>query len=118
MFSNAFAYQPNSHSLYVRGQLLNGTSLAFWSGGSGCNGTCGVIFVDINGIDGPNKAGVDYFTFRIGKENLSLPSKKSKSYGEDCKYADTSNVNGAFCSTWLLKHGNMDYLHKPIPQNW
>ncbi|MBQ8459498.1 type II secretion system protein [bacterium] len=118
LFSDRYAWQPNSHSVYARGQLLNGTSIAFWSNGSGCdNDQCGAIFVDINGIDPPNKAGVDYFTLSIGQENLAL-FDKTGSYGDTCKYNDTSQKNGAFCSGWLLRHGNMDYLRKPIPENW
>ena len=120
LFSDRYAWQPNSHSVYARGQLLNGTSIAFWSNGSGCNDDfCGSIYVDINGIDLPNRAGVDYFTFRIGKETIFLPSiSNMNNYNVKCKYGDLSNVNGTFCTTWLLKHGNMDYLRKPIPQDW
>ena len=119
MFNDNYAEQPNSHSLYARGQLLNGTSLAFWSNGSGCpDDRCGSIHLDINGIDGPNRAGVDYFLFNIGKETLILPSLLKNKYGHECKYNSNNVRNGKYCSTWILKHGNMDYLRKPITQDW
>ncbi|MBQ8460650.1 type II secretion system protein, partial [bacterium] len=121
LFNNSYYVQPSANSTYARGQLLNGASVAFWSNGSGCEGSdnwCGTIFVDINGADSPNKAGVDYFRFVIGGENIRLPdSYTTARYDHVCSYGDTSNNNGASCSGWLLKHGNMDYLRKPIPED-
>ena len=116
LFSDRYAWQPGSHSVYARGQLLNGTSIAFWSNGSGCpDNKCGYILVDINGIEPPNRAGVDYFSFNIENENLDayrrLPSQL-------CQFNETADTCGTRCSGWVLKHGNMDYLRRPIPESW
>lgn len=122
LFNDRWAWQPSSHSVYSRGQLMNGVVLGFWSGGSGCSfnsydskNVCGSIWIDINGIDKPNKAGEDFFCFRITDKGISLPSLTETSYyGAKCVYKDTSNTNGGNCTKWVIQKGNFDYLRRDI----
>ena len=125
MFGDSdYAYQPDtiSSGAKSRGVLLNGVSFRFWSEYTGCYddaGTtyCGSIHVDINGLSKPNRAGVDYFIFRL-TPNSVVPAyndvnNKSR-YGLFCQYNNTSNKNGTLCTGWVIKHGNMDYLRKDV----
>lgn len=128
----AFEWQPAPNKCYSRGILADGTSFAFWSGGSGCkmdnsmDGTgkysksCGYLIVDINGEKQPNRAGVDFFSFVITKYGV-IPSggyNFKNFYGEICKYNDTSTKNGRACSGWVILQGNMDYLRRDISNDW
>ncbi|MCM1339004.1 MAG: hypothetical protein NC191_04980, partial [Muribaculaceae bacterium] len=116
-----YAWQPATHTQYAKARLLEGTSLAFWSLGS-CSantGSCGVIFVDINGDSPPNQAGLDFFRFNI-RINGILPATSAtevNKYGKEiCVYNNSSNLNGATCTKWVLTKGNLDYLRRDVSQ--
>lgn len=120
-----WAWQLKTHDKYARGILLNGTSFAIWSAGTGCESLssdtfiCGSIYVDVNGRKGPNRAGVDYFAFNITNNGI-VPSDaigKTNKYGHLCQYNNSSNVNGDYCTKWVMINKNMDYLHKPVSWN-
>lgn len=117
LFGSSYIWQPKTHTLYARGILSNGVSFLFWSNGTGCpNNACGSIKVDINGLQKPNKAGVDFFSFRI-QANKIIPSyykNPAPTYGEFCKYNDKSNKNGTMCTGWVIQRGNMDYLRRDV----
>jgi type II secretory pathway pseudopilin PulG len=121
LFNNSWVWQPNTLQAYSRARLKNGISLAFWSNGTGCQDDfCGKIYVDINGNKGPNQAGVDYFGFRL-YTNKVVPDDligKTDSYGNTCKYKDTSNKNGSSCTAWVLLKENMDYRRRDIKAEW
>ena len=122
-----YIWQPNTYPLYIKGMLPNGTSFLTWSGGSGCTGssllangktynTCGVIKVDLNGNNPPNRAGVDYFNFLVTTEGI-IPSYNiipGARYGEFCKYNDPSDRNGLNCTGYVIKYGKMDYLRRDV----
>ena len=96
----------------ARIMLNNGASVAFWTPGS-CdnNNICGTMAVDLNGYQPPNKAGVDFFSFRV-ESNTVLPGSPSSKF--PCKYRDTNNTNGILCTKWVIVNGNMDYLRRDI----
>ena len=123
LFNNNWAWQPSSHIPYSRCQLMNGVVLGFWSAGSGCewssadSNLCGSIWVDINGIDQPNKAGEDFFYFSISDKGIILPNMgNTGTYNTKCKYNDTSNTNGGACTKWVIRKGNFDYLRRDISE--
>lgn len=108
------AWQPNTHGTYSRIVLNNGTSVVFYSAGTGCknNTYCGTIYFDINGFKGPNRAGRDYFRLEIRPDKgVTVPSKNGN---ETCIYNNTGALNGVVCSKWIIYKGNMDYLHRDI----
>ena len=108
-----YIYQPNLASYYTGGMLANGISFTFWSGGN--TNHYGAIKVDINGIKGPNRAGVDYFSFFIGKDRISPEYvTATNGYGEFCKYNNSSRYNGAMCTGWVINNGNLDYLRRDV----
>lgn len=113
-----FSWQPSTHAMYAKSRLSDGTSLAFWSSGK-CNekGNCGVIFVDINGNDFPNQAGVDYFRFDITTKGIipSTSATVNNKYGKEiCEYKNNSTLNGANCTKWVITKGNLDYLRRNV----
>ncbi|MBQ8458994.1 type II secretion system protein [bacterium] len=118
LFNDNFYVDPNTHSAYVKGMLLNGISFDYWvNGENGCpNDFCFAIHVDVNGTDKPNQAGVDYFSFAAGVDGLR-PSDGinfTSEYNETCKYKDTRKGNGVLCTKWVLEKKNMDYLRKDV----
>ena len=107
-----YVYQPETTSTYAgRGILPNGVSFLFWSSGSGIS-----IKVDVNGPEKPNKAGVDFFSFGINSTRGVVGSfaKVAGTYGEICQYNNPSQYNGALCSGYVLKYGNMDYRRRDV----
>jgi prepilin-type N-terminal cleavage/methylation domain-containing protein len=108
-----------THSAYVRYILFDGVSIAFWSYGS-CNNHlfCASMTVDINGEKAPNKAGVDYFSFLLTKNGIELPPKEENNFGNRCKYNDKSVKNGSYCSRWVIKKKNLDYLRRDISKEF
>ena len=62
---------------------------------------CGVIFLDINGGKQPNTIGKDIFSMVI------TPYAIKPSVTNDCM----KNGTGWGCSGYILKNGNMNYLH-------
>lgn len=73
-----YGFAPYNHSMYARGVLLNGAAFAFASAGSGCTtysetqygDYCAMLYIDVNGYDLPNIAGIDYFGFIITPESV------------------------------------------------
>ena len=124
LFADNFKYQPSKYSMKTKGILSNGISFLFLSSGSGCetnytnghfNQYCGSIFVDVNGSDKPNRAGVDLFGFGITPEGIfPFGVDNSSNYKNTCKYKDFSNTNGITCTNWAINNENMDYLKKSI----
>ena len=122
LFNDKWAWQPATHLVYAKGRLKNGVSFFFWSNGSGCpDNICGSIVVDVNGEKSPNQAGVDYFSFDITPTSINpkdgIPPARPQ-YGHICKYNNTSNVNGASCTAWVLVKENMDYRRRDITSEW
>jgi prepilin-type N-terminal cleavage/methylation domain-containing protein len=125
----SYGYAPRNHSMYARGMLLNGASFAIASAGTyGCKYHdalyplyCGVLYIDVNGLDKPNQAGVDYFGFFITPNGIEPMGKRGWNGGGNgytCKYQATNSGNGTGCTAWVLEKGNMEYLHRDISDEW
>ncbi len=119
---NESNYNINTSNLYGKGILSNGVSISVAS----CEGEnltipAGCIIdqtnsiqinVDVNGLKGLNIFGNDIFGFYIKPDGTTLPQKtiftkpivESTSTNLSCKQA------GVYCTAWVLKFGNMDYL--------
>ena len=78
------------------------------------------IYLDTNGAKGPNQFGKDFFMLFLNTKNNSpivtgypkwWVSEKSCSIDSD---STSYWGNGGGCAIWLINHGNMDYLHRPI----
>lgn len=103
---------------YETTMLNDGTSILFWDDSGNCthsygtgpgplynplsNSSCGNIGVDINGFNGPNQMGRDYFEFHVTKTGI-FPDG-----GYD---GDTCNLSGQGwgCGAKILKEGAMNY---------
>lgn len=82
-----------------------------------------VMFIDLNGKAAPNKLGYDQFQLYLKK----TPDGKYSISGYDLWWVSTAYCNpfkkvggwynGGACAIWLIRHGNMDYLHKEI-KSW
>ena len=81
------------------------------------------MFVDLNGIAAPNKLGYDQFLLYLKKTfdgNYKISGYDlwwvSPAYCNPFKKVG-GWYNGGACAIWLIRHGNMDYLHKEI-KSW
>lgn len=83
---------------------------------------CAMLYIDVNGYDLPNVAGIDYFGFIITPESvipLGRPDDSaSVGNGYTCTYNGNNSGNGTGCTAWVLKKGNMDYLRHDISKFW
>ena len=126
-----YQFAPKNHTMYTRGILVNGVAFAMPSHGTGCKyledeyntykNICGVLYVDLNGYQKPNQAGVDYFGFFIttkGITPMGLSGWDGGANGYTCEYKGTSGGNGTGCTAWVLNKGNMDYLRRDISEEW
>lgn len=124
-----YGYAPKNHSMYARGILSNGVSFALATSGSGCiysSGTeysniCAVLYVDLNAVRLPNKAGVDYFGFYITKDGIKpmgVQGWDGGLNGYTCEFKGQSKGNGTGCTAWVLNNQNMDYLRHDISAQW
>ena len=79
---------------------IDGMSVAIYSGTTGCDGDistnkdgslmgCGEVFVDVNGANGPNRAGRDFFQFFILKTGQLYPMGL---YARFCSYFSGTNI--------------------------
>lgn len=85
-------------------------------------GKYAAIFLDINGSRNPNTFGKDVFLFEIRdmsdnwttyRKPYLYPSGQFL-YPETCLTKDNSaGTVGTTCTSWVLKHENMDYLYCP-----
>lgn len=88
--------------------LVDGTSL--WV--RGANKVYIDIFIDINGIKGPNTFGKDFFDFYLDPTDsrfLLIPGgtlTSSNPFDSNCN----SNSTGWGCTAWVVHKGNMEYL--------
>ncbi|MDD3014661.1 MAG: type II secretion system protein [Candidatus Gastranaerophilales bacterium] len=104
-------------SIYSRAILNNGSLLIFYLQSNNCNNTktpnsdhCGLIGVDVNGFNGPNKLGKDIFAVRILRNGTVIPYGTQGDYNynrpsdDSCDVALYPNTSGWSCSA--------DYLYK------
>lgn len=103
---------------------IDGSAIVINNYASGCTGNygsgimsqvCGIIYMDVNGLKGPNNNGRDIFVFYItsngllypygGKfHNLSGTSYYWKDQGA-CQPATASTISGGFCSGRVMDEG-------------
>lgn len=123
MFSGTYKHKNgNAHAKYdvggagaYRVLLADGASIWFRRTKSTNNTTGAItyydtIYYDLNGPKDPNIWGKDLFYFQIlndtivavGDENTLNP------FSTYCKASDST---GQGCAAWVIKNGNMDYLH-------
>ncbi len=69
---------------------------------SGVENVCGVIWLDVNGKKAPNTIGKDVFAFFVLKDEILAHPL------DDCNL----NSEGWGCSSYIIRNGNMKYLHK------
>ena len=74
--------------------------------------SCGVIYVDIDGVDGPNTMGKDFFMFELTTNGIYGWGSKLTMYAKD---KDGELILGCFligetCAGWITDIGNMEYL--------
>ncbi|MBR1753692.1 type II secretion system protein [bacterium] len=84
--------------------LQDGASVGFLSPQD--NYSHGVLYVDVNGLKGPNKAGVDVFQFITSTDSNKILLPESDFTGETTCYSDN-----LICGAWVLLNNNEDYLH-------
>jgi len=72
------------------------------------------IFVDLNGPQKPNIAGVDFFLFELNTETNKL--KANNRVETECNITTPNEATGLGCTEWALRKGNMDYRRKVV--NW
>lgn len=104
--------------------LANGTTLLFYYAVDGGGGKAMTVNVNLNGNKPPNQFGYDYFIFELATKNdTPLVSWYSGAFNwaSGHQYCDKNNpfdgtgwYRGGACAYWVLKHGNMDYLHRNI----
>ncbi len=77
------------------------------------------MLLDLNGKKGPNRLGYDQFYMFL--KNIKAQGKYVVS-GFDVWWAGgrCNNVknSGETCAVWVIKHGNMDYLHRDVSSDW
>lgn len=84
----------------------------YWCIGTtnGYMNNCGSVNVDINGPDGPNVAGKDYFYFSIRKDKI-LPLGIQQDTHYLRSFSNRCLNFGDACAGWVIYNENMDYLH-------
>lgn len=62
-----------------------------------------MIYIDVNGLKGPNKVGYDVFQVKVGKNSIE--------HYDDMKDSLDCYTNIFTCAAWVVANGNLDYLH-------
>jgi len=102
---------PETHKLYYKIALSDGSAVLF---SALYEGIPIAILYDVNGKQGPNQFGIDFFEFMIRPENV-FPSGLQTIKSGWVRDFDTTCSNrtqrGLGCAAWVVYKGNMDYLH-------
>ena len=100
----------------------NYTDVCNWGAGNtpSLKKICGSIFVDINGVNGPNIMGKDIFEFWLTTNGVFPTGTKDDTRKPMKEYCNSERVfgqnynnwfaNGSACTAWVLYNENMDYL--------
>jgi prepilin-type N-terminal cleavage/methylation domain-containing protein len=92
---------PDSHSLSPKASWVTQNGAYIYYTNSNTNGYVGDIYIDVNGDDKPNTAGIDYFGFGL-RENGTLVPMGS----DDYKSSETcSSGQGLGCTATIVKNG-------------
>ncbi len=68
------------------------------------------LWYDVNGKEGPNQYGHDFFEFLLTKDAvipLGIPSFPIEKFEDACA---KENASGYGCTAWVIYKGNLDYL--------
>lgn len=81
-------------------------------------GTCGSIYVDINGPQGPNLDGDDLFGFKIFKDGITPFGREYDEiwvveFANGCLSRNDGYVSLGTCTAWIFSFDNVDYRHCP-----
>ena len=79
---------------------------------SGVNMLCGWMYLDVNGLKGPNVNGRDVFSFIIAKNGLVLygmGDNNGAAATTQCTPSDTDKWNGDACPFKIMTDGAMNY---------
>lgn len=69
--------------------------------------------IDINGPKGPNASGYDIFVLKVKKDgSITYHDYMYDNFG--CVKGSEGASNGPRCAEWIMKHQNMEYLHRVI----
>ncbi len=68
------------------------------------------IFYDINGANSPNTWGKDLFLFEVVNDVVVPAGGEHSHYAFDTGCSRAAD-NGYACAAWIVRYGNMDYLH-------
>lgn len=106
---NSLSYLGAGHNQFL---TTSGISIAIF-----LSGTTPEIFIDTNGPKGPNRWGYDFFLLTLTTKN-NVPILSVPSYGtsrNSCSKPFSGGwYDGGSCDYWIIKHWNMDYLHREI----
>lgn len=85
-------------------------------------GTCGTIYIDLNGQKKPNRDGDDFFAFKLYQTVIrplgsSYDSVWVDSFDQQCLGKNSSHHIGT-CAAWVIYNGNMDYLRCADKLGW
>lgn len=100
-------YNYNIDNKYYK-IILSDSSTLIFRGGTAVLNIKLEVFYDINGKEGPNQWGVDLFEFDLVDNAIITPIANMEEMFS----------NGYNGSTWIVRYGNMDYLHCPDELSW
>ena len=97
------------HTNYYKFILSDGSVMWFRTSSPKCNANlnniltdiCAYFFYDVNGDKKPNTFGRDVFQFAMTRDGVS------PTLSNDCYKTST----GISCAAYIIKNGNMNYLH-------
>lgn len=104
----------NNISSAFKVRLSDGTSVAFTTGFS--------IVFDVNGDRPPNRWGYDVFSVLIDMSAPKLVGSSGSTVSwsvNNCsrKNPSETSIPGGTCSSWILRHWNMDYLNRVVTES-
>lgn len=73
----------------------------------GLNNICGLMYVDVNGVKGPNTKGRDVFLFQIIRTGIVPAGANGDGYSCDPNSSSNSDSNG--CTAKVLQESEMNY---------
>lgn len=95
--------------------LADGSSVLFYTRNDGAQHSrtksYGYIYIDINGVNGPNRAGYDLFEFAIMNDYI-VPGYLDVD-GSDSYLLRNCLNNGYSCAAWVILHQNIIYRKCP-----
>ncbi len=95
--------------IYFKLILKDGASVWFRGGNTPNKAPFMGVYYDVNGLKGPNQAGVDLFDFQ-GYETRIEPNSLHGGFDKSCKNPE-ADLPGFTCTAWAVYKSNLEYLH-------